>query len=264
MLAQVLALAVGIGSILIYLFALFFPEIHRKNDFIWSGVGLFYGLVLWIFARRITGGLLLGHVASVALLGWLGWQTMSLRRQVVSLAQQTQISTPSPALEETHSDDKKQVAKVASGNHVSGLIKGLGGLFAGNKKESPTTETTTLDKAAIDTSASDTVVDDTEEIESTTRPATTETPLEETTEAKSTAEMEVTTSIPEQPPEGAPEAVETETEAIPSTPPSVDVEAVQTETELPTPEVTKEVVSDTEPAPSELSTEEKPPSEQKK
>ena len=41
MLAYVLALAVGLGSIAIYLAAFFFPEIHRKNDFILSGVGLF-------------------------------------------------------------------------------------------------------------------------------------------------------------------------------------------------------------------------------
>ena len=73
MLAYVLALVVGLGSLAIYISAFFFPEIHRKNDFIWSGVGLFYALVLWVFAPRISGGLLLGHVASVALVGlvWL-------------------------------------------------------------------------------------------------------------------------------------------------------------------------------------------------
>lgn len=41
MLANVLALVVGLGSLAIYIAAFFFPEIHRKNDFIWSGVGLF-------------------------------------------------------------------------------------------------------------------------------------------------------------------------------------------------------------------------------
>lgn len=81
MLAYVLALAVGLGSFAIYLAAFFFPEVHRKNDFIWSGVGLFYALVLWICAGRITGSLLLGQVASVALLGWSVGQTLSLRRQ---------------------------------------------------------------------------------------------------------------------------------------------------------------------------------------
>ncbi|BAZ08075.1 Ycf66 family protein [Calothrix sp. NIES-3974] len=87
MLAYFLALAVGIGSLAIYLIAFLFPKIHRKNDLIWSGVGLFYALVLWIFARKITGGLLLGHIASVALLIWFGWQTMTLRQQVPATTQ---------------------------------------------------------------------------------------------------------------------------------------------------------------------------------
>lgn len=87
MLAYFLALAVGIGSLAIYLIAFLFPKIHRKNDLIWSGVGLFYALVLWIFARKITGGLLLGHIASVSLLTWFGWQTMTLRQQVPATTQ---------------------------------------------------------------------------------------------------------------------------------------------------------------------------------
>ncbi|WP_052312164.1 Ycf66 family protein [Richelia intracellularis] len=88
MLARILALAVVIISILIYFAAFFFPEVHRKNDFIWSGMGLFYGMVLWIFARQITGGLLLGHIASVILLSGLSCQIMYLRYQVVSQKQQ--------------------------------------------------------------------------------------------------------------------------------------------------------------------------------
>jgi hypothetical protein len=41
MLAYFLALAVGLGSFSIYMAAFFFPEVHRKSDFTWSGVGLF-------------------------------------------------------------------------------------------------------------------------------------------------------------------------------------------------------------------------------
>jgi hypothetical protein len=89
MLAYILALMIGSGSFALYMAAFFFPEVHRKNDFIWSGVGLFYALVLWVCAGRITGGVLLGQTASVALLGWLGWQTLVLRRQVAPLDQQT-------------------------------------------------------------------------------------------------------------------------------------------------------------------------------
>ncbi|WP_052128338.1 Ycf66 family protein [Neosynechococcus sphagnicola] len=89
MLAYILALLVGLGSFVLYLSAFFFPEIHRKHDFIWSGVAMFYALVLWVCAGRITGGVLIGQTASVALLGWLGWQTLWLRRQSTPSDQQT-------------------------------------------------------------------------------------------------------------------------------------------------------------------------------
>ncbi|MFM7449057.1 MAG: Ycf66 family protein [Leptolyngbyaceae cyanobacterium] len=93
MLAYLLALIVGSGSFALYMAAFFFPEIYRKNDLVWSGVGLFYALVLWVYAGRLTGGILLGQVASVALLGWLGWQTVMMRRQQAPTAQQTALPT---------------------------------------------------------------------------------------------------------------------------------------------------------------------------
>ena len=92
MLAYVLALVIGLGSLTMYLAAFFFPEVHRKEDFIWSGIGLFYALVLWVCAGRITGGVLLGQAASVALLGWFGWQTLTLRRELTSPEHRTPIS----------------------------------------------------------------------------------------------------------------------------------------------------------------------------
>ncbi|MDB9493389.1 Ycf66 family protein [Spirulina major CS-329] len=92
MLAHFLAIAVALGSSLFYLAAFFFPEIHRQRDFFWCGVGWFYALVLWICAGRITGGVLLGQTASVALLGWLTWQTLSLRRAKTPVLEQTPIS----------------------------------------------------------------------------------------------------------------------------------------------------------------------------
>lgn len=95
MLVYVLALAVGLGSLAIYMAAFFFPEVHRKNDFIWSGLGLFYALVLWICAGRITGGVLLGQIAGVALLGWSVAQTLSLRRQLTPRQQQTEVPSAS-------------------------------------------------------------------------------------------------------------------------------------------------------------------------
>lgn len=92
MLAYVLALVIGLGSLGMYLAGFFLPEVHRREDFIWSGIGLFYALVLWVCAGRITGGVLLGQTASVALLGWFGWQTLTLRRELTSPEHRTPIS----------------------------------------------------------------------------------------------------------------------------------------------------------------------------
>ena len=131
MLAYVLALVVGFGSLALYISAFFFPEIHRKNDFIWSGIGLFYALVLWVFAPRIWGGLLLGHVASVALLVWFGWQTLSLRRQVTPQIQQT----PVPSSEEVTASLQQQVNKFSLQERLGKLQQGLGSVLGGVKNK---------------------------------------------------------------------------------------------------------------------------------
>lgn len=83
MLTYVLVWIIGFGSLGLYLAAYLFPEVHRKNDFIWGGVGLFYALILWANAKTIPGGLLVGQIASVSLIVWLGQQTL---RQRASLA----------------------------------------------------------------------------------------------------------------------------------------------------------------------------------
>jgi hypothetical protein len=89
MLAYILAVLVGTGSVGLYVAAFFFPEVHRQQDFIWSGIGFFYALCLWIYAHQITGGILVGQIASVALLGLFAWQILKLRRQLVPVSQQT-------------------------------------------------------------------------------------------------------------------------------------------------------------------------------
>ena len=91
MLANVLAVVVGIGSLAFYLVAFILPEVHRRSDFFWSGVGMFYAVVLWYCARQINGAVLLGQTASVGLLLWLGYQTLLLRRETTPSAQQTPI-----------------------------------------------------------------------------------------------------------------------------------------------------------------------------
>lgn len=140
MLAYILALVVGTGSLGIYLAAFFLPEIHRKSDFYWSGVGLFYALVLWICAGRITGGVLLGQVASVALLGWFGWQTLTLRRELTPKSQQTELPSTEEATEKVLTEAKNltenlksQASKVSSSESVSQLSQKLGGLFTNLK-----------------------------------------------------------------------------------------------------------------------------------
>lgn len=90
--AHLLAILVGLSGFILYMAAFFFPEVHRKNDFIWSGIIFFYALALWVYSGRITGGVLLGQVASVVVLGWLGWQTLAMRRQLTPYDQQTWVS----------------------------------------------------------------------------------------------------------------------------------------------------------------------------
>jgi hypothetical protein len=97
MLSYILAIAVGLGSLSLYLATFFVPQIHRKDDFILSGLGLFYALVLWTCAGRITGGILLGELASVALLSWFVWETICLRGIINKHDEETVISEATKA-----------------------------------------------------------------------------------------------------------------------------------------------------------------------
>lgn len=201
MLANVLALVVGLGSLAIYIAAFFFPEIHRKNDFIWSGVGLFYALVLWVFAPRISGGLLLGHLASVALLVWFGWQTLSLRRQVTPQLQQT----PIPSSEAVKSTIQEQAAKFSLPEKFAQLQQGIGNTFSGLKNKIQPTDTKIATTASTQTTAKPSV----EIIDKTEAVTTIETqPTEPTavpTETESLSEV-VPDVVPPNPP--IPELVE--------------------------------------------------------
>jgi hypothetical protein len=82
MLAYFLAIAVALSSLSLFGLAFFSPDLHRRDDFLWSGVGLFYALVLWVCAGRISGGLLLGQIAAASLIFALGWQTWKLRQAI--------------------------------------------------------------------------------------------------------------------------------------------------------------------------------------
>lgn len=117
MLAYLLALIVGLGSFAFYMAAFFLPEVHRKSDFYWSGIALFYALVLWVCAKRITGGLLLGEIAGVSVLGWLGWQTLALRRAIAPSEERTEIS---PAL---LTEQAKKLSLMRIWNRITNLFR---------------------------------------------------------------------------------------------------------------------------------------------
>ncbi|MEB3357188.1 MAG: Ycf66 family protein [Synechococcales bacterium] len=89
MLAYLLALLVGMGSFALYMSAFFFPEIYRRYDLVWSGIGMFYALVLWICAGQLHGAVLLGQIAVVSLTGWFLWQNLELRRSLTPPDQRT-------------------------------------------------------------------------------------------------------------------------------------------------------------------------------
>jgi hypothetical protein len=91
-LARSLGMLVALGSFGLYMAAFFFPEVHRKHDFFWSGLGLFYASVLWFCAGQLSPTEAIGQVASVALLGWFGWQTLILRRKRTPLDLQTLVT----------------------------------------------------------------------------------------------------------------------------------------------------------------------------
>lgn len=84
MLPYALAIAVGLSSSLLFVTAFFFKDIHRQDDFFWSGIGLFYALVLWFCATSITGAVLLGQLAVVALLIAYFWQVIKLRKAIAN------------------------------------------------------------------------------------------------------------------------------------------------------------------------------------
>lgn len=109
MLSQGLAVVVGVGSISLYLAAFFFPEVHRRHDFFWSGVGCLYALILWTDATQITPTEFVGHLASVSLLGWMGWQTLTLRRRRTPKVLQT------PYTEDSWPTFRREMTDLAQG-----------------------------------------------------------------------------------------------------------------------------------------------------
>ncbi len=182
MLAYILAIAVGLGSFVLCIGAFFFPKIHRKLDFFWSGVGFFYALVLWVCAGRITGGVLLGQLSAVALLGWFGWQTLTLRQEIALPEEKTEVQ----------------------GSITSALPNLLGKIIAPFRKKSPpevqtatvVTEEETKSSTEVEViveSEGDTEAAETDTVESTAAVEDKEVTVQQEVEATPTVEDKETT-----------------------------------------------------------------------
>lgn len=92
LLADTLAVLLALGSLTFYIAAFFYPEVHRRSDFVWGGLGLAYALVLWVGAGQMTWVVVLGQLVAVVLLLGLGWQTLTVRREKTPVYQQTPIT----------------------------------------------------------------------------------------------------------------------------------------------------------------------------
>ena len=87
MLASFLAiLMVGI-SLILFLNAFIRPKTHRRDDFLWSALGLFYGLTLWLCAGRFTGAVLLGQTAGVFITVAFLWENRQLRKAIIEVSE---------------------------------------------------------------------------------------------------------------------------------------------------------------------------------
>jgi hypothetical protein len=155
MLSYALAIAVALSSLILFSTAFVMSDIHRQDDFLWSGVGLFYALVLWFCARNITGAVLLGQAAAASLLVSYNWQTLKLRKAIA------------------HPN------KASTTNNFS-VLQTVNGLLKRNKSQpqvtTPSTTTTTSDKVTeADIAIPDQTSNQTKSPESNKQPSTSQT-----------------------------------------------------------------------------------------
>ncbi len=171
MLSYALAIAVGLSSLILFSTAFLMSDIHRQDDFLWSGVGLFYALVLWLCATRITGGLLLGQTAAVALLISYNWQTLKLRKAIANPEKAEEI------------------------NNFS-ILAAINGLFTRSKLQPQPTITETPVKSKVTEEKITIPETPTTDIESESTVETVETPVA-TVKTPETQETPAETSTPE-------------------------------------------------------------------
>ena len=92
MLPYLFAIAIAVASLSLFVTAFFSPKWHRKDDFLWSGVGLIYALVLWNCAEQIRGSVLLGQGAATVMVLSLIWQTVQLRKLLAISDKSTELT----------------------------------------------------------------------------------------------------------------------------------------------------------------------------
>ena len=162
MLSYALAIAVALSSLVLFSTAFLMSDIHRQDDFLWSGVGLIYALVLWFCHRNITGAVLLGQAAAAALIVSYNWQTLRLRKAIANPEKADEVNNFS-VLQAVNG-----LLKPSSQKNLSSSVQqnksGLLGKLFGNKKKAAITNTKldevleekVTDKAAIKNTSSTT------------------------------------------------------------------------------------------------------------
>jgi hypothetical protein len=123
MLTYLLADVVAIASIGLFVAGAFLlPSFKRDSDVIWGGVGLFYALVLFACAGQVRGGLLLGQIAGVSLMGWLGWQAFRLRWQDVPRDEKQKVQGVTNLVEKVKGIDVSNLKLDKLGDQAKGLM----------------------------------------------------------------------------------------------------------------------------------------------
>ncbi|AFY62449.1 Ycf66 protein N-terminus [Synechococcus sp. PCC 6312] len=255
MLTYLLAWAVAFGSFGLYLTAFFFPELHRKNDLILSGVGLFFALTLWIYADRLRGGLLLGETAAVVLIFWFAWQSFKYRQQLTDPKLKTDASQAQELFQAIKSvlpgqkseTDGVPTSKIAGqiSEWVSKVdLDKLKGQFQGVFQKAPLPSPKAIDPSVTsEIPGSETALDEfADEIETVAEVQTTAVEVE--TVSPDLEDQAVTEPVAAESTEINVAAAEESSSEVDSTPPSFELQpSINTENTPPEPSVSEQPVN---------------------
>jgi hypothetical protein len=212
MLHSLLAWTMGLGSLGLFASGFFLPEIRRKNDLIWSGIGLFYALVMAVDSGWLRGGMVIEELASVILIVWFVLQILYHRRLSTSPEKLTPLPNSMETwktflkegwgrMQQSFSDPDALEALFKTEEEdslldINKLSAAVTGLFNKGESERPAPATT----PSPPSSDSSTEGDDWEEEEATSSETASATPADTTTttvaETADTPETEVTTEAP--------------------------------------------------------------------